>query len=1088
MIIRNGPSQIPMRAVVRPLLNPAFWVFLALFAAPLSSVFEFPQEPAPHREELEQKIAPMYASSPGHSVFGEYVGAHWCPPCMDSASPSLSNLKASNPDEFTFVSFFESSSGGWPNDAPISRMNHIMAASSGYPTFSFADQQSGSCYKVGAAGTNYYDSDFSNGGCMSSDSADFSLEMSMSLNSTSEEVTIDFEATYTGSQSTIDVYIYGAVTEHIGADSYDNGVRPHHNWRSWLLDSTDTGFQQVTMFKDVTFEHSWTAPLSLVRAAAGYTQWENFWPVIALMDGPHTSYNTFYAAIDPEMGPLIDVGITEFEVDNVNQNPGFVPGDTLELSIEVVNNGVEQYTEGGDIGVYVISGSDELYIGGEPIGNLGISGTQSMELQFDTTGIEMVASGVTTFRAKLTDMGSDRNSTNNMEDTVAYHDLPPTPSQPAAIGSTTFERGDAVQFESSALANDLIDDMTTMTPTMQTKSGTSDWSGSWVSNSELVGSGGNALYVHTIQTPPTADSGSYSIRVMWIDSSGQQSEWLEVQDAFELSNALPRVLSADDAGFAGTPTVKIDTLESVSLSGLVRDAETPLSMLSIESNDPEFKGWNAATATISVEFDTIENDPQGNPIPQGIFVSIDDGEDVNNGMLLFNVIENGAPRWSPVPTQPVFEGGSASTSLTSFLTDSDDEGNLLPASGLSLSIVSNSDSELLDVYIEGHSITAITVDDDSHGVAEVVVRADDGSKSSDTSVIFFVINVNDAPTIDLSGLGEVTLKSNEQHSIDTLPLMSDIDDPSDEIWMDVVTEVPGAVQYDYVNGVMTMQWEEPGTHEVALTLIDSHGDWSVSQFTVTILDSKPLTWSTDFEAGDLQPQVDGLSVGEDPTVTIVNVGPLELSEIRTTWTICNSIVGVCHTAGSSSDLGPFVAAPISGNGMAVGDYLTLYVRALDADGWDRESTETLKLITTSVQTPEQPEEPVPEEEENEQQQESGTQSSDSGLSALQIVAAILVLIVFIGGGTLVGLYMSGSIGSRSQESSKPPYEGAPTIDFEQAAPEPEPEPSTTDFEQAAPEPSPASPGHPPVPEEGLPPGWTMEQWQYYGEEWLKRNQ
>ena len=112
MIIRNGPSQIPMRAVVRPLLNPAFWVFLALFAAPLSSVFEFPQEPAPHREELEQKIAPMYASSPGHSVFGEYVGAHWCPPCMDSASPSLSNLKASNPDEFTFVSFFESSSGG----------------------------------------------------------------------------------------------------------------------------------------------------------------------------------------------------------------------------------------------------------------------------------------------------------------------------------------------------------------------------------------------------------------------------------------------------------------------------------------------------------------------------------------------------------------------------------------------------------------------------------------------------------------------------------------------------------------------------------------------------------------------------------------------------------------------------------------------------------------------------------------------------------------------------------------------------------------------------------------------------------------
>ena len=73
---------------------------------------------------------------------------------MDSASPSLANLKASNPEEFTFVSFFESSSGGWPNDSPIDRTDHIMAASDGYPTFSFADQQSGTCYKVGTRGTD----------------------------------------------------------------------------------------------------------------------------------------------------------------------------------------------------------------------------------------------------------------------------------------------------------------------------------------------------------------------------------------------------------------------------------------------------------------------------------------------------------------------------------------------------------------------------------------------------------------------------------------------------------------------------------------------------------------------------------------------------------------------------------------------------------------------------------------------------------------------------------------------------------------------------------------------------------------------
>ena len=27
---------------------------------------------------------------------------------------------------------------------------------------------------------------------------------------------------------------------------------------------------------------------------------------------------------------------------------------------------------------------------------------------------------------------------------------------------------------------------------------------------------------------------------------------------------------------------------------------------------------------------------------------------------------------------------------------------------------------------------------------------------------------------------------------------------------------------------------------------------------------------------------------------------------------------------------------------------------------------------------------------------------------------------------------------------------------------------------------------PPIPEEGLPPGWTIEQWQYYGQQYLDR--
>ena len=32
------------------------------------------------------------------------------------------------------------------------------------------------------------------------------------------------------------------------------------------------------------------------------------------------------------------------------------------------------------------------------------------------------------------------------------------------------------------------------------------------------------------------------------------------------------------------------------------------------------------------------------------------------------------------------------------------------------------------------------------------------------------------------------------------------------------------------------------------------------------------------------------------------------------------------------------------------------------------------------------------------------------------------------------------------------------------------------------------PNTPPLPPEGLPDGWTMEQWAYYGEDYLNRNQ
>jgi hypothetical protein len=126
-----------------------------------------------------------------------------------------------------------------------------------------------------------------------------------------------------------------------------------------------------------------------------------------------------------------------------------------------------------------------------------------------------------------------------------------------------------------------------------------------------------------------------------------------------------------------------------------------------------------------------------------------------------------------------------------------------------------------------------------------------------------------------------------------------------------------------------------------------------------------------------------------------------------------------------------------------------------------------------VPTTNEPETVIPDVEEDdgtESDQQSG--GGDSRLSALEIVIGILILMLFVGGGTMAGLYFSGAIGSREEEAFKPSY--SPPQHHAQTQEEP-----TIDFEQA-------QEIHPPLPEGGLPSGWTMEQWKYYGEQWLER--
>ena len=1015
--------------------------------------------------ELEMEAAPLFASSPGHSVFGEYVGAHWCGPCMSSASPSLNNLKTSNPDDFTYVSFFQGSGTGWPDDAIGSsgtRRDHVMAASSGYPTFSFADEQTGSCYKVGAGGTSFYDNDYTSGGCMAPSSSDFTMELSTSLDSAGQIVTTDLTITYLGSIPSVSVYVYAAVTEHSGAENYDDGYKPHHVFRSWLLDTNNNGFEQVILSPNTPSELSWDESLSVVRAADGKTQYENFWPVVALMDGPHTSYNNFYAAIDLDMAPLVDIGISDFIIEG---NPGFIQGDNLVLISSLQNNGVDAYLDGGNIDIYYLDGLEEVYLGGASINNnLATGATQEFSVNFDTSSIAMQPSGTSVFRARLSNLDGDRIASNNYADVSGLHDLPPVPSTPTAVSSPNVNRGSTVQFEVSAIANDLVDTMNTMHPTLQySESGLQSWDDTWIEGPEIIGNGGNSRYQYSINTELTSEVGNYDLRVMWTDAGGQNSGWLESSDAFLLQNSVPVIYSSSSNEYAGMPTVKVDSDEAISIIGLINDAETPLQLLEITSDDTEFISWDPMSLEITVRFSQVIRDSHGNPLPQGIYFNVNDGDDTNSGLILFNVIENGAPRWSPINTQSFDEGGYGSITFTNYLSDTDDSGNSVPVAGLSLSILDISDGTFVEANLNGHSLSLVSLDDDQFGIVDITVRASDGIKYSDTTVTFHILNVNDAPRIDLTGIEDITLQTGDVSNILLSERITDVDNSDDEIWIVVSNEVTGSTQWNPITGILSMSWQESGVQTVSVTAEDRYGDVTSSIIQVNVVDELPLVWKNG-ALGDLIISLDTTDYYTNPSVEISNVGELVLSEITVFWSICNTVTGICHTSGISHNFGPFIVNHIGGEGLGIGDYMTFTVRAVDEDGMDRVTEETLKFYSTL---------PALIIDDN---QSEDINEANSGMGILMI-SGIMSLVLLL----LITLLLSINVALRRKKQSQDVYD---TYD------QPSVKPLSYQVNNTPKKSSKIAPPPPPLmaqlPPGGLPDGWSMEQWHYYGEEYLRR--
>ncbi|MGB2506245.1 MAG: hypothetical protein ACPIFP_00810 [Candidatus Poseidoniaceae archaeon] len=1093
-------------------------------------------------EELQDAPAVMSATSPGHPVFAEYVGAYWCGPCQTS-STSLHNLYGTNggggttSEDFTYLSFWESASTGWPNEAPINRRAHINP--SGYPTTVFGDAASGQYYTSG--GQNY-DSFYQSGGNMQN-ANDYTLSIAQAENGNNMD--IDITATYLGSGSKT-VYIYAAVAEQTSPEVYSNSnnLHPHNVFQRWLLNGAGSGFESVTLSNGNSVTTSWSVPISTVRAGGGVSAAENFLTVAALMDGDHTTHRNVVSAADSNMGPKMDIGVTGMAVSNVDASDSYIRGDTVGLEVTVRNMGDLDYVDGGGVEFYYRDGVNKVPIGGTQSlpATVATTGVHTYTTSFDTSVLSSNA-WKATFGARLTGLSGDMSGSNNDVSTQYDHDRPPVALTPQ-ISPTSVERGDEVLITVRADANDDVDTISSTTFELETRpSGTSTWTADGISGGDDVVFAGSEYEgrEYTFSTSVDMDAGTYDLRVRAMDARGQTSDWKVVlgSDALTVTNALPTIWAEP------VPTVMCDEPTKISMEGHITDKETPLSEMSVSSSSPSFLGWDSTTQEIEVLF--AFDDLRGCPIGQnGIEVTVNDGEDYTGsnlpyGTLLFNVIENGQPRWDGLPTRTVDEGGQGNLALFPYVFDTDEQGATVESESLTLSIVSNSNPEVFNVGLEGDLLSYSTVDDDVNGQATVTLRASDGVQTADQTIVLKVAPVNDAPRMDLGDLASLELKRGKTYVYDIQSLVYDIDD-DDAAFIVVTPSENGAARFDLFTGLMTVEFEDLGTQTITITAQDKYDSNSYTMM-VNVYDAKPFYASTDADTGFMTVSLENAYLGQEASASLfLTENAPTFTSLTTVWQVCEGDTGVCLNQVSypldvsASDRGWTIelawddVRPYGlqynddvklGNVLATDDtgeeyklmspiYWRITEQAPGPGDMDQETLDlhiadleaTIDALKADIEASQgdttQLEAQLEILEEDlatacddpraectgDNLQSNGTEGANDGLNMDIILMVLGVLIL----AALLGVLFTRRGGSVEQpkwdESTLPSadtvansmYGGAQDIFQQPVAP---PMPAI---------PAPVAHAGPPLPATGLPEGWTMDQWAYYGQQYLDQNQ
>ena len=1123
----------------------------ALFIGSTMTAFVGPIELENRENALDDEIVvSRAATSPGHSVFAEYYGADWCPPCQNGGSPSMHALKTNFPDDYVYISYFEANGQGVSD--PLNRLSHVRDGTGSIPAAVFGDARAGSSYhKLGAnTGTTAYDTEFSNGGDMQSTN-DFKLSIAQSQNGANMDITYTLE--YLGSASSKTVYLLAVVVEETSPDTYDDGsTHPHNVIRSWMLNSAGNGFESFTLTPNTPLTKTWTKPVSTVRGNGATSAADNFMSVGALMGGPHTSYNDVYVATDSNMGPKMDIGITNFALTNPSSTVGYMLGDSLTLDATVKNVGDLEYTDGGNIEFYYVENNVDVIVDTVSIGNLPNVGATSMSASttIDTTNFDSSAYKMT-FGVKLSGLVGDTKSNNN-EFTLEYNqNRPPETKNPQIDGEQLIERNSHAVVLAKVGTTDFIDTIATTTFNVEiSPSGLDQWFSSVVTGGESIVNTGSANEGREYHITPSASmlAGWYDVRTQAIDSRGQTGDWMAITgtSGFELKNGVPTVIVDP------IPSVMCDTATNVSMAGHIDDPETSLENLIITSDDASFVAWHPTTQQIEVNFQWGELN--GCPIGlQGLEINMDDGGDYSDagelphGTLKFTVTENGQPRWNGLPSQSVIEGGNGILALLPFLSDTDDTGAPTPVDTLTIELISNSNEEAIDAYLIGNTIGFDTVDADVNGQAILTIRASDGVKTSDATLTINIQPVNDAPrVIPFDDLENIVLKRNVQRVIAFSELIVDVDNPAAEAFVSVDSSEPGAARYSFLDGSLTLQFEETGMQTVTISVIDKY-DTNVYVMNVEVYDSIPFLLSkTDDGSGYMFVNLEDTYIGQTPTVTMMLTSSAPtFTSITATWNICSSLTGTCDgileyelaVSESNSGWNKELSVPsIFSQGLAredgsnFMDYYKLSIVASDGTDDYKTMTEVKWDITESMPAVDEMEDEMfsdyledltAEKTELMAQIESAAVGVD--ITALEVkLTAIeedldtacedpratcvdaslagsdsttgpkdmnMTLIGIIAGVIVLGLLLTLMITRRGQGDSE-------SDNWNNTAWDPNMVPAQdsvansmyggaeTLFQQPVAIPAAPQLAAPPLPPGGLPAGWTVEQWSYYGQQYL----